>query len=246
MTTQTIQQPIETKPKAKRGRKAKATVDNKTQKVDNSAADTLTPEAILQEIRRLQRLLPSDLMAAGTTEAIAPLPPPKPEDMPNPLAPKPVIEPPKPQAIEVKNLPESMETVVTPPALVGILPTTPPIVSLTPVIPPAPTPQPQPQGQVFKTWGANQAPTQIPRPEPQQKLARTTWMANFNQKISRNVVPPGGWAVRIGNVDIVGATFDELVHNVTNHGKNNNLNLGDVVSLVEQQILTVNPQLRMK
>lgn len=63
-------------------------------------------------------------------------------------------------------------------------------------------------------------------------------------KISRQVIPPGGWKFQQGNTLLISETFDLLVSNVKSHRVSNGIPLGDIASDIEDQIIAKFPQLK--
>lgn len=62
-------------------------------------------------------------------------------------------------------------------------------------------------------------------------------------KISRDLVPPGGWEYKQGQFIIEGETFNELVQNVTHHREANAIFIGNVSKDIEDQIASKHPHL---
>lgn len=63
-------------------------------------------------------------------------------------------------------------------------------------------------------------------------------------KISRQVIPPGGWKFQQGNTLLISETFDLLVSNVKSHRTSNGIPIGDIASDIEDQIIEKFPKLK--
>lgn len=63
--------------------------------------------------------------------------------------------------------------------------------------------------------------------------------------IDRFHIPPGGWYVRIGMYDVRGDTYNELAKNVTDHVRNNSMEISDVHNFIQKQIYERAPSLRI-
>lgn len=77
-------------------------------------------------------------------------------------------------------------------------------------------------------------------------LPRTIIMGNADHKISRQVMPAGGWKFQQGSVTIRGLDWIELVKCVKDHRKFNGMPEGNVESEIEEQILILQPNLRRR
>ncbi len=64
--------------------------------------------------------------------------------------------------------------------------------------------------------------------------------------IDRYHTPPGGWYARVGMYDIRGETYNELAQNVTDHVRNNSMEIGNVHDFIQRQISERSPNLRKR
>lgn len=62
-------------------------------------------------------------------------------------------------------------------------------------------------------------------------------------RISRQLVPPGGWAYIQGDYKLQAQTFEALVDLVLNHRQSNGIEIGNVTEEVEEQIAESNPSI---
>lgn len=77
-------------------------------------------------------------------------------------------------------------------------------------------------------------------------LPSTIIMGNTNQKISRQVMPSGGWKYQQGSITIRGLDWYDLVKSIRGHRRVNGMPEGNIESEIEEQILITHPHLRMK
>lgn len=62
-------------------------------------------------------------------------------------------------------------------------------------------------------------------------------------RISRQLVPPGGWRYNQKGIMIYGDTFDDLAIHVRAHRQSNGMRLGDVEDDIEQQLARLHPSI---
>jgi hypothetical protein len=51
-----------------------------------------------------------------------------------------------------------------------------------------------------------------------------------------NIVPPGGWKITLGDIEIIGNGFPDLVHRMTAYYVNRGLPIGDLMGEISRQI----------
>lgn len=72
-------------------------------------------------------------------------------------------------------------------------------------------------------------------------------MGNAEHKISRQVMPQGGWKFQVGSIIIRGLDWIDLKKNVENHFKSNKIPVPfNIEQQIEDQILILQPNLRRK
>lgn len=62
-------------------------------------------------------------------------------------------------------------------------------------------------------------------------------------RISHQLVPPGGWKFMQGDLLIMGETWNDLVKVVTNHRRSNGINFDNVAEEIEDQIADAHPSI---
>lgn len=64
-------------------------------------------------------------------------------------------------------------------------------------------------------------------------------------RISKQVIPPGGWAYKQGNYLLTSDSFDSLATLIKEHRVSNGITVGNVVEDIENQIAENNPSINL-